>query len=187
MDNKELITEIRAGNREAFDYMCGLYYTPLMSYARLLVGNDWAQDIVQEVFANVWTRRGGVNPDLSLYSYLMRSVYNTAVNFINRNRQGDKYMSFCKERIETDNYEMYDPDSNPVIRRIYSIDMRKNINRAIERLPKKRREVFRMNYVLGMSHKEISKELGISVSTVENHVFLALQQLRTILAESDFK
>ena len=154
---------------------------------RLLVGNDWAQDIVQEVFANVWTRRGGVNPDLSLYSYLMRSVYNTAVNFINRNRQGDKYMSFCKERIETDNYEMYDPDSNPVIRRIYSIDMRKNINRAIERLPKKRREVFRMNYVLGMSHKEISKELGISVSTVENHVFLALQQLRTILAESDFK
>ncbi len=130
---------------------------------------------------------GGVNPDLSLYSYLMRSVYNTAVNFINRNRQGDKYMSFCKERIETDNYEMYDPDSNPVIRRIYSIDMRKNINRAIERLPKKRREVFRMNYVLGMSHKEISKELGISVSTVENHVFLALQQLRTILAESDFK
>ena len=44
-----------------------------------------------------------------------------------------------------------------------------------------------MNYVLGMSHKEISKELGISVSTVENHVFLALQQLRTILAESDFK
>lgn len=130
---------------------------------------------------------GGVNPDLSLYSYLMRSVYNTAVNFINKNRQGNRYMSFCKERIETDSYEMYDPDANPVIKRIYSIDMRKNIGQAIERLPKKRREVFRMNYVLGMSHKEISKELGISVSTVENHVFLALQQLRTILAESDFK
>ena len=61
-DNARLTAAIRDGSREAFDEMCGRYYAPLMAYARLFLKGNWAQDIVQDVFVNVWIRREGHCP-----------------------------------------------------------------------------------------------------------------------------
>lgn len=76
MEPAELISAIRAGSREAFDEMCGRYYAPLTAYARLFLNGNWAQDVVQDVFVNVWVRREALDPGQSLYGYLLRSVYN---------------------------------------------------------------------------------------------------------------
>ena len=80
MEPAELISAIRAGSREAFDEMCGRYYAPLTAYARLFLNGNWAQDVVQDVFVNVWVRREALDPGQSLYGYLLRSVYNQSVN-----------------------------------------------------------------------------------------------------------
>ena len=72
-DNARLTAAIRDGSREAFDEMCGRYYAPLMAYARLFLKGNWAQDIVQDVFVNVWIRRETLDPRQSLYGYLLRS------------------------------------------------------------------------------------------------------------------
>lgn len=74
MEPAELISAIRAGSREAFDEMCGRYYAPLTAYARLFLNGNWAQDVVQDVFVNVWVRREALDPGQSLYGYLLRSV-----------------------------------------------------------------------------------------------------------------
>ena len=73
-DNARLTAAIRDGSREAFDKMCGRYYAPLMAYARLFLKGNWAQDIVQDVFVNVWIRRETLDPRQSLYGYLLRSI-----------------------------------------------------------------------------------------------------------------
>ncbi|MFQ7502345.1 MAG: sigma factor [Alistipes finegoldii] len=65
-DNARLTAAIRDGSREAFDEMCGRYYAPLMAYARLFLKGNWAQDIVQDVFVNVWIRRETLDPRQSL-------------------------------------------------------------------------------------------------------------------------
>ena len=83
-DNARLTAAIRDGSREAFDEMCGRYYAPLMAYARLFLKGNWAQDIVQDVFVNVWIRRETLDPRQSLYGYLLRSVYNQSVNYVNK-------------------------------------------------------------------------------------------------------
>lgn len=83
MEPAELISAIRAGSREAFDEMCGRYYAPLTAYARLFLNGNWAQDVVQDVFVNVWVRREALDPGQSLYGYLLRSVYNQSVNYVN--------------------------------------------------------------------------------------------------------
>ncbi|MFR6634860.1 MAG: RNA polymerase sigma factor [Alistipes onderdonkii] len=62
MEPAELISAIRAGSREAFDEMCGRYYAPLTAYARLFLNGNWAQDVVQDVFVNVWVRREALDP-----------------------------------------------------------------------------------------------------------------------------
>ena len=84
MEPAELISAIRAGSREAFDEMCGRYYAPLTAYARLFLNGNWAQDVVQDVFVNVWVRREALDPGQSLYGYLLRSVYNQSVNYVNK-------------------------------------------------------------------------------------------------------
>ena len=99
-DNARLTAAIRDGSREAFDEMCGRYYAPLMAYARLFLKGNWAQDIVQDVFVNVWIRRETLDPRQSLYGYLLRSVYNQSVNYVNKNRHAGNYRSYHQERIE---------------------------------------------------------------------------------------
>jgi len=39
--------------------MCGRYYAPLTAYARLFLNGNWAQDVVQDVFVNVWVAAPG--------------------------------------------------------------------------------------------------------------------------------
>ena len=73
-DNARLTAAIRDGSREAFDEMCGRYYAPLMAYARLFLKGNWAQDIVQDVFVNVWIRRETLDPRQSLYGYLRAGI-----------------------------------------------------------------------------------------------------------------
>lgn len=185
MESSELIAAIRDGSREAFDEMCGRYYAPLTAYARLFLHGNWAQDVIQDVFVNVWVRREALNPEQSLYGYLLRSVYNQSVNYVNKHRHASNYRSYYQERIESIGYAYYDPDKNPVIEKLYSQDLRKSINEAISALPDKCREVFTLSYLEGFSHREISDRLGIAQSTVENHVYLALKQLRSKLSKSE--
>jgi len=104
MEPAELISAIRAGSREAFDEMCGRYYAPLTAYARLFLNGNWAQDVVQDVFVNVWVRREALDPGQSLYGYLLRSVYNQSVNYVNKHRHACSYRSYYQERIESIGY-----------------------------------------------------------------------------------
>lgn len=184
-DNARLTAAIRDGSREAFDEMCGRYYAPLMAYARLFLKGNWAQDIVQDVFVNVWIRRETLDPRQSLYGYLLRSVYNQSVNYVNKNRHAGNYRSYHQERIESIGYAYYDPDNNPIIEKIYSQDLRAGIDAAVAALPEKCREVFTLSYLQGFSHREISERLGIAQSTVENHIYLALKALRSKLSKSE--
>lgn len=116
-DNARLTAAIRDGSREAFDEMCGRYYAPLMAYARLFLKGNWAQDIVQDVFVNVWIRRETLDPRQSLYGYLLRSVYNQSVNYVNKNRHAGNYRSYHQERIESIGYATTIPTTIPSSKR----------------------------------------------------------------------
>ena len=64
-----------------------------------------------------------------------------------------------------------------------NINSFKNLEDAITSLPPKCREVFMMSYIENLPNKDISARLGISLSTVENHIYSALKQLRVALAK----
>ena len=183
MEPAELISAIRAGSREAFDEMCGRYYAPLTAYARLFLNGNWAQDVVPDLFVNVWVRREALDPGQSLYGYLLRSVYNRALNYLDKNRRAGDYRAYYQERIASMGSAYYAPDNSPIIRKLYSDDLRASLDAAIESLPPKCREVFRLSYLEDLSNREISERLGISQSTVENHMYAALKQLRRKLSK----
>ena len=182
MEPAELISAIRAGSREAFDEMCGRYYAPLTAYARLFLNGNWAQDVVQDVFVNVWVRREALDPGQSLYGYLLRSVYHASLNALKKGANATAYRSWVAQQIEQSCYAHYDPDNSEIIRKLYSQEVAGEIDAAIESLSPKCREVFRMSHIEGLSNREISEQLGITLSTVENHIYNALKQLRQKLS-----
>lgn len=58
-------------------------------------------------------------------------------------------------------------------------EMEARIWKMIDELPERRREIFLMAKRDGISYKEIAEQTGLSVKTVENHVFRAMQSLRS--------
>ena len=65
-----------------------------------------------------------------------------------------------------------------VIKRIEDQELRKEIQNAINELPDKCKEVFKLSYLHDMKNKEIADILGISLRTVEAHMYKALKLLR---------
>lgn len=179
MTEQGYIYAIRSGDRKAFDAFCRERYSSLISYARLFVKDDWAEDVVQDVLFGVWERRSRLRDDGTLSGYLLRSVYNRCVNYLKRRHTARSYYD---ERILEIMTGYYAPESNPVLLGLFRQDLRETIESAISTLSPRVREVFCMSYLEDMSNKEIAERLGLSTSTVENHMYTALKQLRSILA-----
>jgi RNA polymerase sigma-70 factor (ECF subfamily) len=183
MDADSLLTKIKAGDQKAFEELFDAYKPVLTSYARLFMKSEWADDVVQDVFFNLWQHRGNLNGTGSIQGYLLKSTYNTSVNYLSKRKYDVTYRSWFQRRIEEMAIDIYNPATNDVIANIYTKDLRSRIDSAILQLPPKCREVFCMSYIDDMQNKQIAKKLGISVSTVENHVYAALKKLREILSD----
>ena len=120
--------------------------------------------------------------DGTLQGYLLRSVYHASLNALKKGANATAYRSWVAQQIEQSCYAHYDPDDSEVIRKLYSQEIAGQIDAAVESLSPKCREVFRMSHIEGLSNREISERLGITLSTVENHIYNALKQLRQKLS-----
>ncbi|MCD8269021.1 MAG: RNA polymerase sigma-70 factor [Parabacteroides sp.] len=182
MGNKaSLVERLRGGDRTAFNEIYELYYLSVRLYADLMLDSDDAEDIVQDVFLNLWLHRDGLDETLSLRGYLLRSVYNSALNLLKKKKHAGDYYSSCEKEIEEMEYNYYDPDSCDIIRRLYNADLRADLQAAIDSLPARCQEVFTLSYLQDMPSKEISRKLGISLSTMDNHIYSTLKHLRNKL------
>lgn len=170
---------IRKGDRGAFNQFCKERFPALIAYARLFLSEYWAEDVVQDVFFGVWQNRAKLENDGSdLQSYLIRSVYNRCMNYLKKGKLADSFRNEYEKQISSIVGDYYSPDDNPVIMSIFNADLRNIIEQAISSLPPRCQEVFRMSYLDNLSEKQIAERLGISLSTVENHMYSALKQLR---------
>lgn len=162
------------------------HYSALLFYATRLVGEDDAEDIVQDVFVELWNNKSKIDFDdhikSFLYkSFLYKSVYTRSINFLKHKSVVDSYTSeekeFFAQKIAYYNYE-----NSEVMARLENMELKKEILSAINDLPDQSRKVFKMSYLYEMKNKEIADILGISLRTVEAHMYKALKILRVKLS-----
>lgn len=184
---QDILAKIKTGDKDAFNALCRERYVSLISYARLFlsgVERSWAEDVVQDVLFGVWQNRRHLRgTDDDMQAYLLRSVYNRCMNYLKRARRAHIHVDEYEEHLMAVLGDCWSPDRNPVIRSVFNADLRDIIGEAIEKLSPRCREVFTLSYLENLSNKEISERLGISLSTVENHMYLALRQLRVSLSK----
>jgi len=174
--SKDIISDLRNGNKSVFEELYRNNYTPLLYFCIRYVENiDEAEEIVQGVFVKLWEKHSEIKITSSLSSYLHRAVQNSALNHLNRRKILNKYFISQNKDI---NITFTDPHKT-----LENIEVRQIIMRAILELPEKRREIFELSRFEGMKYKNIAKHLSISVKTVENQMTKALKYLRIVLKD----
>ena len=156
------------------------YYPCLIFYATRLVGEEDAEDVVQDVFVELWRRQESIEIGDQIQAFLYRAVYTRALNVLKHRNVENGYCA-AMEEINQRRVEFYQPDNNEIIRRIEDRELRKEIHDAINELPDKCKEVFKLSYLHDMKNKEIADVLGVSLRTVEAHMYKALKYLRSRL------
>jgi RNA polymerase sigma-70 factor (ECF subfamily) len=169
----EWIRDIKAGNERAFEKLFNFYCQRLINFTRrYVVDIQIAENIVQDVFVRVWHHRAKLDPSRLIKSYLFTAVKNDALKEI-RHRD-------VKTRSQQKLLDLIEPDIDPEKERTTD-EINKEIHQAINELPDKCREIFKMNRFDGLKYSEIAEILNISVKTVETQMGRALKKLRTRL------
>ena len=171
---KLLVKQFMQGNEKAFSTLFNTYRDDVYAYSvSMLKTPILAEGIVQDVFLNIWEQKDRLNPNLSFKSYVFTITRNLTFNLISKVANNRK----LKEEVFYTSQKAYSPIEDKIAEAEYEIIK----NKAIEQLPPKRRIIFEMSRNKGMSYKEISSELNISVSTVKGQTSKALATIREFL------
>ena len=131
------------------------------------------EEIVQEVFLRLWLNAETLVPELSLRSYLFTIARNLSFDFLRKAANSRK----LREEIFYSGSALHDRTQEELIHAEYDLLRKK----AIETLPPKRRRIYTLSREEGMSYEDISRELGISISTVKTQMSKALQSMKEYL------
>jgi RNA polymerase sigma-70 factor, ECF subfamily len=173
----ELVRRIRAGDERALEELFRLYYAGMCSFVRRFVhAPDIAEELVQDVFFKLWSKRETLSEIDALRTYLFRAARNTALNHLRRKKLENAWEEQEAARGEPLTTVATDDDAS-------TDEVSRAVNGAIGKLPARCREIFLMSREGGMTYAEIAVSLGISIKTVETQMGRALKSLRVSLAK----
>ena len=176
MNLKEIhiLRKIRTGDIESFEQLFHQYYPGMCTFAERVVKKDTvAEEIVQDVFLNVWKNRESLRIRSSWQSYLYRSVYNNALMYL---RKMKREMPLDAEWAENQPRDGDDPG-----KALETLELQNALWDSLSQLPRQTQRIFRMSRFEGKKYQEIARELAISVKTVEANMGRALKALRVSL------
>ncbi len=161
-----MLPKLPMKNPEIFEQTYTDYWQKLNAFSYTMTQDkDLAQNIVQDVFIDLWERKDDLNIN-AIEPYLFRAVKNQIFKHYQNNRFDKTIMEDKFEDYIIDNFSTIDPEVTDLL---YSL---------LDKLPEKRKEVLLMYKFQDMSIDQIADELGISKQTVKNQISSALKQLR---------
>ncbi|MEL7340933.1 MAG: RNA polymerase sigma-70 factor [Bacteroidota bacterium] len=168
------LPDINLRDDQSFEKLFRQYFAGLSAYAYKFTEDiDSAEEVVQNVFIQLWEKRSELNIQTSLKSYLFRAVHNRCLNLKRNEAVRVRHHQLHQEG--RDDSEFHDPAiASDVSQRIYE---------AIGQLPPQRARIFRMSRFEALSYREIAEKLGLSPKTVEAQMGKALKQLRLWLQD----
>ena len=147
------------------------YHALLCNIANNIVNDRAAaEDIVQDVFMNLWRKRFEVDWTAPMKGYVYRATINGALNWLGKNKRSVSFDEAIGEQTAS--------VSNDVEGKINEKELQIKIKEAIERLPAKCKAIFVLSRYEGLKYRQIAELLEISVKTVENQISIALDRLR---------
>lgn len=163
-----LFQRIRQDDRLALNTLFAAYYLQLCRFAcTFSLTYEQAEEAVSDVFFTIWKNRDRIEIQSNAKAYLFRCVKNAALATV---RQNNSHTELILEQDSIDTV-------TPQVELEYQ-ELTDQLNRVVDRLPQRCRQVFMMNRFEGLKYKEISSILGLSEKTIEHHMVKALDIVR---------
>lgn len=173
MIEKELIEKLRKDDEMAFEIIFHRSKGKLGGFLSkvLPVGED-KESVMQEIYLKIWSSRKSIKANRSFETYLFAIARNMVVDIMRKRYHKQKYLEeLCSQLKDQERGD----DGHKLLQ--YS-ELEKKVYESIEKLPQKRKIIFRLNRIDGLTYKEIAKKLSISENTVDSQMRSALTFLR---------
>jgi len=166
---------IANGDQKKFRQLIELTSDELLWFAiGFLKNKEISEEIVSDVYVNIWNKRTQLESIINLKSYLFICVRNGCLSHL-RKAKNEKIVS-----IDSVNEFSFMPVEGPedsliekeIIEQIYA---------AIETLPCKCKLVFTLAKINGLKYREIAEVMDITEKTVNNHLVLAVKKITDLL------
>ncbi len=168
---QRLVVRLRKGESRAFDEIFNLYSGSVYRFAYSFLKNKQdSEGIVQEVFLRVWKNRKKIDEYYSLKAFLFTISYNLIIDRFRERVKDVEYKKILKKNAI--NFE-FSTD-----KKIEYSELNESYENAVEHLPKRRKIIYKMHRIEGLSYREIAKKMHISTKTVENQMTSALKFIR---------
>jgi RNA polymerase sigma-70 factor (ECF subfamily) len=183
-EDRQLIEQIKQGEKEAFRELVEKYKKPLYYYCfRLCRNHADAEDLSQEVFIKVYQRIEQFREEAKIQTWIYRIASNA---FIDKKRRKVFLIS------ETDRFDAESQSNTIEIhsqqndikpdRQAESSLIQKHIDMAMQKLSEKEKTAFILKHYEGLAIKEIAAIFKTSDGTVKSHLFRAIQKLQSALS-----
>lgn len=167
------------GLRGRFERIFDDNYHRMLLYAlRFVQDEEDAEDIVADVFCDLWKRIETIDLDSGIATYLYRAVSTRALNLLRHQNVAAVRIEIL-EVINEKRMEFIAGENLEDI--VHSKEIEQGIKEALADLPDKCRQVFVLSYLNGLKSKDISEAMDVSVRTVEAHIYKALRLMRSRL------
>ena len=171
-----MIEGLRRKDKVVFDYIFNYYYSSLCAFSmNYLNDRNAGEDLVQDFFVSLWIESPNLQILSSLKSYLFASVKNRCLDFLKHQKVSEKYRAYILFSAES--------GDNTADHYFAESELRQAIQKSLEKLSPRGREIFELSRLKGLSNQEISEQLKISKRTVELQVSNSLKILRKELIE----
>lgn len=169
-----LLKLLAQDNEQAFNALYDRYWHKLLAVAsHRLASIEDAEEVVQEVFLNLWKRRATLELTHSLSTYLATACQYEILNWLARQQRFSLYYEHEKNS---------KPLADHATEEWLAFDeLKEMIEKTVRALPEKCQLVYRLRKEQHYSEKQIAEKLDISVKTVENQLAKAIKKLRSAL------
>jgi len=180
----ELLAKFKKGDQQAFELLVRKYKTTVFNTIYSVMGNaQEADDIAQEVFLKVYTKADSFKGESSFSTWLYRITVNRCIDELRRRK--NKIISYETEFNQEEKLKLKDvlaSRENDITEKLRQKELQDIIQKAMDSLPEKYRIILTLKEIEGLSYKEISQIMKISLAKVKIWLFRARQKLKGKLA-----
>lgn len=182
--DEKTIQSVLEGDVNAFEVLVTKYEKTVYNLALRMTGNaEDAADMTQETFLKAYRSLKSFRGDSRFSVWLYRICSNVCLDFL-RSKSRKSASSLTVENDEGEEVELEIPDGsqNPEEKLLSSLT-REAIQRGLDSLPAEQREILLLREISGLSYEEISRTLGLELSTVKTRIFRARKRLCAFLID----
>ncbi|MDR0430256.1 MAG: RNA polymerase sigma-70 factor [Tannerellaceae bacterium] len=170
-EDAQYVQKLILGEHSAFKFLFMKYFPKMKYFISHFVKSDAvAEELSQDIFMKIWENREKLSKIQSFNSYIYRMSKNISLNYLEHKYLEDVYLESYQEETETS-----------IESELYAREIELLEQLTIDQMPSQRKMVYVMSRKKGMKNEEIAAVLGISKKTVENHLNLALKEIRKVL------